>query len=221
MTSTARAIMVAPMPHFFDPSVVRCNTTEFRCLAVDKVRYVGEPVAAIVAESLADAEAALSAVAVDYDRVRVIAPRLGGGFGHKFNGYHEEPIVAALSRLVGAPVKWVETRAESLLGLNPLSCLPKRIEADSDATEPRKCGSTSPPGRGHGAPSARYASGRAGPARITATIPTKAHAVGSNRTATIAHNSKVSTNTAVTHRVGVPSSARTRAAARDSARSFS
>ena len=50
------AELVAPMPHFFDPSVVGCNTTEFRCLAVDKVLYVGEPVVAIVAESLAEAK---------------------------------------------------------------------------------------------------------------------------------------------------------------------
>jgi carbon-monoxide dehydrogenase large subunit len=49
------------------------------------------------------------------NQIRVIAPRVGGGFGHKFHGYPEEPLVALLSRAVGAPVKWLETRAECML----------------------------------------------------------------------------------------------------------
>ncbi|GAB3573244.1 xanthine dehydrogenase family protein molybdopterin-binding subunit [Amycolatopsis endophytica] len=209
-----------PVPHYFDPGLFGFNTADFFALAVDKVRWVGEPVAAVVADSLANAEAALAAIVVDYDvlpsvieaedaladdavrvfdhwdrnllgvlpfahgdaagrlagaphrvreritigrhqgvpleprgyigswerrgrgrlelwastqsphlvrtglarilhlpeeRIRVIAPRMGGGFGHKFNGYSEELLVCLLSRLVGAPVKWVETRADSLL----------------------------------------------------------------------------------------------------------
>lgn len=47
--------------------------------------------------------------------VRVVATRLGGGFGHKFAGYAEEALVCLLSRMVGAPVKWVENREEALL----------------------------------------------------------------------------------------------------------
>jgi len=47
--------------------------------------------------------------------VRVIAPRLGGGFGHKFHSYPEEALVALLARQAGAPVKWLESREESLL----------------------------------------------------------------------------------------------------------
>jgi aerobic carbon-monoxide dehydrogenase large subunit len=215
----ARAAELAePLPHFFDPSIVGGKTAEFRVLATDKVRWVGEPVAAVVAGSRADAEAALDAIEVTYEelpyaleiddaladdapllfedwgdnslidlpfvegdadaaleraqhtiteqidlhrfqvspmeprgyvghwersgrvtlyastqnphplrttlatvlgvpetRVRVLATRLGGGFGQKFNGYAEEPLVCLLSRLVGAPVKWVETRADALL----------------------------------------------------------------------------------------------------------
>jgi carbon-monoxide dehydrogenase large subunit len=49
------------------------------------------------------------------NRVRVVAARLGGGFGHKFHGYPEEPLVCVLSRVAGAPVKWIESRGESLL----------------------------------------------------------------------------------------------------------
>jgi len=217
--SGERAVeLVGPMPAFFDPAMIGCRTFEFRCLAVDTVRWVGQPVAAVVAETLADAEAARDLIRVEYDilpavldaekalesdaplvfetwddnllgkfpfaegdaegkianaphvvagelrvgrhqcapmetrgciaswersgklvfwastqnphpirtnlsmmlrvpeeRIQVIAPRLGGGFGHKFNGYAEEPLVCALSRLAGAPVKWLETREECLL----------------------------------------------------------------------------------------------------------
>jgi len=49
------------------------------------------------------------------NRIRVVAPTVGGGFGHKFHGFEEEIIVALLSRKAGAPVKWLETRADSML----------------------------------------------------------------------------------------------------------
>jgi len=218
LTGEEALTMARPIPHFFEPSLVGGKTAEFRCLAVDKVRYVGEPVAAVAAESLNDAEAALDSITVEYEQlpvvvdaddaladdaplvfeewgdnvlarftfaegdaatvlaeaphviedeiriqryqtapmetrgyiahwewngrltfygstqnphplrtelatvlnlpesqIRVIAPRVGGGFGHKFNGYQEEPLVCLLSKTAGAPVKWLETRAESLL----------------------------------------------------------------------------------------------------------
>ena len=47
-------------------------------------------------------------------RVRVIVPAVGGGFGLKVHLYVEEAILPFLSRLVGAPVKWVEDRYEHL-----------------------------------------------------------------------------------------------------------
>jgi carbon-monoxide dehydrogenase large subunit len=209
--------LAGPLPHFFDPAIVGCNTAEFRCLAVGKTRYVGEPVVAVVANSIADAEAALYDIEVDYevlppvvesedalaegaplvfedwgtnvlgtfpfiegdsasamasathvledelriqryqtapletrgcmaswgkdrrltfwcstqnphplrtnlsgvlgvpeDRIHVIATRLGGGFGHKFNGFQEESLICVLSRLAGAPVRWLETRQDCL-----------------------------------------------------------------------------------------------------------
>ncbi|MDR5683486.1 MAG: xanthine dehydrogenase family protein molybdopterin-binding subunit [Armatimonadota bacterium] len=48
-------------------------------------------------------------------RVRVIAPDVGGGFGVKLNVYPEDVLVAALAQRFGRPVKWVETRRESLV----------------------------------------------------------------------------------------------------------
>ena len=48
-------------------------------------------------------------------QVRAIAPEVGGGFGCKINVYGEEYAAAALSRLTGAPVKWIEDRTEAFL----------------------------------------------------------------------------------------------------------
>jgi carbon-monoxide dehydrogenase large subunit len=47
-------------------------------------------------------------------RVRVLVPAVGGGFGLKVHLYVEEAILPLLSRLAGAPVKWVEDRYEHL-----------------------------------------------------------------------------------------------------------
>ena len=48
-------------------------------------------------------------------QVRAIAPEVGGGFGCKINIYGEEYTAAAVSRLTGAPVKWIEDRTEAFL----------------------------------------------------------------------------------------------------------
>ena len=47
--------------------------------------------------------------------VRVIAPDVGGGFGQKIPLYREELVTAAASRLLGRPVRWIETRRENLM----------------------------------------------------------------------------------------------------------
>ena len=46
--------------------------------------------------------------------VRVIAPRIGGGFGQKWGFYPEEVLIPLLSILAERPVKWVETRSEHM-----------------------------------------------------------------------------------------------------------
>jgi carbon-monoxide dehydrogenase large subunit len=48
-------------------------------------------------------------------KVRVIAPDVGGGFGAKIDVYAEEFALAQASRLSGRPVKWIETRSESMV----------------------------------------------------------------------------------------------------------
>src|SRR5262249_44943587 len=47
--------------------------------------------------------------------VRVITGDVGGGFGQKIPLYREELTTAAASRLLGRPVRWIETRRENLL----------------------------------------------------------------------------------------------------------
>jgi aerobic carbon-monoxide dehydrogenase large subunit len=46
------------------------------------------------------------------NRVRVVAPEVGGGFGSKLNVYAEEAVVSWLAIQLERPVKYVETRSE-------------------------------------------------------------------------------------------------------------
>src|SRR5579864_3439198 len=48
------------------------------------------------------------------DRVRVVAPEVGGGFGAKGSVYPEEVLAALLARCHTRPVKWAEDRLENL-----------------------------------------------------------------------------------------------------------
>jgi len=53
---------------------------------------------------------------VPEDHIRVIAPPdVGGGFGTKAMYYPEYIVVAALARVLGRPIKWIETRREHTL----------------------------------------------------------------------------------------------------------
>ncbi|HET8594436.1 MAG TPA: xanthine dehydrogenase family protein molybdopterin-binding subunit [Intrasporangium sp.] len=52
---------------------------------------------------------------VPESKVRVIAPDVGGGFGGKLQTTPEEFIAMVLARRLGKPVKYTETRSESLL----------------------------------------------------------------------------------------------------------
>ena len=48
------------------------------------------------------------------DKIRIIAPDIGGGFGNKVPVYAGYVVAAAASVVIGKPVKWVETRTENL-----------------------------------------------------------------------------------------------------------
>ena len=49
------------------------------------------------------------------NKVRVISPQIGGGFGAKIFMYPEYVLVTALSKKVGRPVRWIETRSENYI----------------------------------------------------------------------------------------------------------
>lgn len=46
-------------------------------------------------------------------KMRVVAPSVGGGFGSKLNVYAEEILCAGLARKLGKPVRWTESRSEA------------------------------------------------------------------------------------------------------------
>jgi carbon-monoxide dehydrogenase large subunit len=48
-------------------------------------------------------------------KMRVISPQIGGGFGAKIFLYPEYVLITALSKKVGRPVKWQETRRENYI----------------------------------------------------------------------------------------------------------
>ncbi len=48
-------------------------------------------------------------------KLRIIAPRVGGGFGSKLQVYPEEALALALAKRLRRPIKWTETRSENYL----------------------------------------------------------------------------------------------------------
>ena len=62
------------------------------------------------------------------NRVRVIAPDVGGGFGGKASLYGEEIAVCLLARQLGRPVKWTSDRLEDLASTS--QGFDERVEAE-------------------------------------------------------------------------------------------
>ena len=54
---------------------------------------------------------------LEADQVRVVAPRVGGGFGAKIYDYLEWSIVAKAARMLNHGVRWTETRSENMLAM--------------------------------------------------------------------------------------------------------
>jgi carbon-monoxide dehydrogenase large subunit len=50
---------------------------------------------------------------VPENKLRVITPEVGGGFGSKLNVYAEEALLGWISMQFGKPAKWIETRREN------------------------------------------------------------------------------------------------------------
>jgi carbon-monoxide dehydrogenase large subunit len=54
---------------------------------------------------------------VDRKQIRVIAPDVGGGFGAKVPTYPEYLVVAKAAEVLGRPVRWAESRSESMISM--------------------------------------------------------------------------------------------------------
>jgi carbon-monoxide dehydrogenase large subunit len=52
-------------------------------------------------------------IQVPENKMRIVAPEVGGGFGSKLNLYAEEALCSHLAMRLGAPIKWIETRREN------------------------------------------------------------------------------------------------------------
>ena len=53
-------------------------------------------------------------IGIPENKLRVITPEVGGGFGSKLNVYGEEAMLGWISIQLGKPVKWIETRRENM-----------------------------------------------------------------------------------------------------------
>ncbi|HKY30334.1 MAG TPA: xanthine dehydrogenase family protein molybdopterin-binding subunit [Pyrinomonadaceae bacterium] len=53
-------------------------------------------------------------IGIPENKLRVITPEVGGGFGSKLNVYGEEALLGWIAIQLGKPVKWIETRRENL-----------------------------------------------------------------------------------------------------------
>src|SRR5687768_17415434 len=53
-------------------------------------------------------------IGVPENKLRVITPEVGGGFGSKLNVYAEEALLGWIAIQLGKPVKWIETRRENM-----------------------------------------------------------------------------------------------------------
>jgi aerobic carbon-monoxide dehydrogenase large subunit len=49
------------------------------------------------------------------EKIRIISPDIGGGFGNKVPIYPGYVVATAASLVIGKPVKWIETRSENLI----------------------------------------------------------------------------------------------------------
>jgi carbon-monoxide dehydrogenase large subunit len=165
---TAADIDLQPTPCAWLLPNANLKIAKYPCVASDVVRYVGDIVAVVVAETPAQAYDAADLVVVDYeslpcvldpqkalemepraafakwggasgeltlwnttqnphilrfltsvvtgipeDKLRVVAPEVGGGFGSKIAAYPADFLTVFCARKLNRPVKWNETRSEN------------------------------------------------------------------------------------------------------------
>ena len=67
------------------------------------------------------------------NKLRVVAPAVGGGFGSKLDVYAEEILCSALAMQKGVPVRWTESRSEAALSTIQGRAQVQNIELAADA----------------------------------------------------------------------------------------
>lgn len=67
------------------------------------------------------------------NKIRVIAPAVGGGFGAKLNINPDEMLAASLANRLGRPVRWTETRSEAAFSTHQGRAQLQTIELAADA----------------------------------------------------------------------------------------
>jgi carbon-monoxide dehydrogenase large subunit len=107
---------IAPVP--MEPNAIAVEPGDDGGLTV----WVSTQIPFDVRNDLADA------LSMDRAEVRVIAPDVGGGFGAKLHVYPEHFVCALAAMRLGRPVRWFETRTESMLSLNHGRAQHQRIE---------------------------------------------------------------------------------------------
>jgi aerobic carbon-monoxide dehydrogenase large subunit len=66
-------------------------------------------------------------------RIRIVTPDVGGGFGLKMQVFPEDVAVAALARMLGRPLKWIEERRENLASASQAREQQATVEAATTA----------------------------------------------------------------------------------------
>ncbi|MEF9501586.1 xanthine dehydrogenase family protein molybdopterin-binding subunit [Burkholderia sp. 1B3(2022)] len=84
--------------------------------------YTSSQIPGIVRDAMADL------LDMPGNRLTVIAPDVGGGFGGKTSVYQEEMLVCVLARKVGRPVRWSGDRLEDMLSTS--QAFDERVDAE-------------------------------------------------------------------------------------------
>jgi carbon-monoxide dehydrogenase large subunit len=99
-----RFIQQRLIPAFMEPRAVVCDPTgeQITLWASTQVPHILRTMTTVT-------------LGVPESKIRVIAPDVGGGFGGKIGVVPEEMLCVVLAQKLGKPVKWNESRSESLL----------------------------------------------------------------------------------------------------------
>jgi len=73
------------------------------------------------------------ATGIPESKLRIIAPRVGGGFGSKLQVYPEEALGLEVARKLGRPIKWTEARTEGYLATHHGRDQVQEMELAADA----------------------------------------------------------------------------------------